>query len=484
MLTLKFGITRLSIASISPICAVALRFARTILLSHLLSPNDLGAAVALMTILVGCEMITDVGLDRFVIVTGGGDRAQAVAIAQQITLGRAIFLAATITIFSSALAGVFSTSEHLKGVAWLGLVPLIAGFKNWRLIQLQQDYRYGPEAIATVCGQLAGVAIVVPAVAWLRDGRAIVVSLFVEEAVFVALSNLMVRREPVPFVDAAIRRAAIKWGIPLMINGVGLMAMMQLDRVIVANLFDLKTLALYALGLNLAIAPSAPLQAVGQKLGLPFLGNARANPQLSRQASLLAVHAGACVGAAYALPVGVVLDLFVPALYGRQYQVTEAFCALAMCYAFLRFCRSGPNMILLHQGLTSRLTVGNLVAVVGTGVSLALGIWSRRLEGVMAGLVVGEFAAVAALFFLVRRHLSITTAMVHAGLLSAIIGVAAAVIWSNADLTIGERALVFVVGGLMIGIDVVVAFQVGRVFVALSRQHTTRNAFTAPGQPG
>ena len=58
-------------------------------------------------------------------------------------------------------------------------------------------------------------------------------------------------------VDASMRKAVFRWGIPLMINGVGLMAMKQLDQVIVANLFDLKTLALYALVINLAITPTA-----------------------------------------------------------------------------------------------------------------------------------------------------------------------------------------------------------------------------------
>ena len=71
---LKRRFTRLSLASISPLCFFLLRFLRTVLLSHLLLPNDLGAAVALMSILAGCEIITDVGLDRFVMVSRPDDR--------------------------------------------------------------------------------------------------------------------------------------------------------------------------------------------------------------------------------------------------------------------------------------------------------------------------------------------------------------------------------------------------------------------------
>jgi O-antigen/teichoic acid export membrane protein len=484
-MSLKLGITRLSIASVSPLCVFALRFVRTIILSHMLAPNNLGAAVALMTILAGCEMVLDVGLDRFVVVTSGKDRAQAVAVAQQIALGRAIFLAAAIALFSHQLAGLFGAGDELKGVAWLGLVPLIFAFRNWRLIQIQQDYRYGPEAITTVCGQIAGVALVFPAALWFQDERALLVSLMAEAVVHVTLSNILIRREPVAQVDRAMRKAVFKWGLPLMINGVGLMAVKQLDQVFVANLFDLKTLAVYALGINLAITPTAPLQTIGQKLGLPFLGKTKDNPQLARHAALLSMLVAACCAACYALPVGLVLDQLVPLLYGRHYQVSEAFCALAMVVAFLRFCRGGPNLILLHHGLTSRLTVGNMVAGIGTAVGAGLAYWSGRMEGVMVGLVIGDFISLVLLLALLRGHLSVAKAMFHTGVLTAIVGVAAAAIWTTGDFGIAQRVLIFVVGGAVIAFDAAVVFlQVGRDFMPRPMQRAVLNIVPASARPG
>jgi O-antigen/teichoic acid export membrane protein len=484
-MSLRVGINRLAIASVSPICVFLLRFVRTIILSHMLSPNNLGAAVAMMTLLAGCELLTDVGLDRFVIVNYGKDRAQAVAVAQQIALGRATFLLVAIAVFAPQLASVFGTSEHLKGVAWLGIIPFFGAFFNWRLVQIQQEYRYGPEAIVAVCSQIAGVAVVFPAVAWFQDERAIVVILLSEVVAQVILSNILVRREPVAHVDPSVRKAVIKWGIPLMINGAGLIAVKQLDQVIVANLFDLKTLALYALSLNLAITPTSPLMAIGQKISLPFLGNARANPQLSRQAALLTLLVSGLVVAPYALVVGLLLDRIVPLLYGQQYQITEGFCALAMVDVYLRFCRGGPNVILLHHGLTSRLTVGNLVAALGTLIGLGLSLFSRRLESVMVGLVLGDIVSLVLLLFLLRRHLSVATAMAHMGLQMATLGLVGAAIWSGGDLTIGQRMLLFVAGGVVIGIDAVVVFQkMGKDFVGRSGQSSqvlARNAIPAHG---
>src|SRR5208282_1137108 len=67
-MSLRRYATRLSAASLSPFGEFLLRFVRTMILSHLLSPGDLGAAVVLTSILTGCEVITDIGLDKFVMV--------------------------------------------------------------------------------------------------------------------------------------------------------------------------------------------------------------------------------------------------------------------------------------------------------------------------------------------------------------------------------------------------------------------------------
>jgi hypothetical protein len=141
-------------------------------------------------------------------------------------------------------------------------------------------------------------------------------------------------------------------------------------------------------------------------------------------------------------------------------------------------------LILLHHGLTSRLTVGNLVGGIGTTVGLVLGYWSGRLEAVVVGLVVGDFISLVLLLALLRQHLSVARAMFHTGLLTVIIGSAAVAIWASADLGIGERLLIFVVGGVMVCFDAAVVFlQVGRDFLPRSAQLMARNVVPAPARP-
>jgi O-antigen/teichoic acid export membrane protein len=440
-------------ACLSPLGAFSLRFIRTFVLSRLLTPHDMGAAVVLMSILVACELITDVGLDRFVMIADEKTRAQAVAAARQIAMVRAAILAALIALFAPQLSAVFGARQLAGSTVWLGLVPLILSFKNWRIDQLQQEYRYGPEAVATLSGLLAGGVAVVPGFMLWHDYRAILLCLISEAATYVALSHLLAGHERVPALDRAVRRAALAYSLPLMANGACLMLIKQFDQIIVANLFDLATLAVYTLGLNLAVAPASPIQAISQKIGLPFLSNARGDPDAPGRASALIVIGMITLAAAYALPVGLALDYVVPLVYGQHYHITIGFAALAMLCAFLRFCRGGPSIILLQRGATKALTAGNMTAVLGAVAGLLAGLATSRIEGVMAGFAFGDLVSVLTYLFLVRRRVPLRSTLPHFFFLILTIGAAVAVLWIASDHSLSLRLLILLAGMGAIGAD-------------------------------
>lgn len=452
-------INRLSIASLSPFSEFALRFLRTMILSRLLSPGDLGAAVVLMSILTGCEMITDVGLDKFVMVSVGDERAQVVAAARQISISRAIILAAAIAIFAPYLAGVFDATEHYRIIAWLGVVPLIRSFKNWRIIQVQQDYRYGAEIVSNVGGHAAAVIAVIPAFIFFHDERVMLASLVAEAAVSVVLSYMLVRPQGVSHVDPVIRRAALAFGLPLMANGLGLVILKQLDQVIVANLFGLQTLALYSLVLNLAILPTSVMQRIAGKLSLPFLGKARDDNATASQASLIVIVGMTLAAAAFAIPIGLTLDGLAPLVYGPQYKVSVAFSALAMLAAFLRFARGGPNMVLLDHGQTGRMTAGNMIAIIGMLLGFALGVALRSLEAVLLGVVVGDLLSFLLLLFLMNRIVPAFEVLRHIALISLGVAAAAAAMWLTGGGGWAVRAVIFVASMFVIGCGAILIYQ-------------------------
>src|SRR5215469_9718862 len=143
-------IKRVSTASISPILQFAFRFVRTVILARILSPNDVGAAVALAAILVSCETITDVGMEHFVVISTAEEPAQVAAVARQVAVARSLFVGALMLVFAPYLALLFNAAEEVSNIRWLAAFPLIGGMKNWRIIQIQNEYRFGPNAVARI----------------------------------------------------------------------------------------------------------------------------------------------------------------------------------------------------------------------------------------------------------------------------------------------------------------------------------------------
>jgi O-antigen/teichoic acid export membrane protein len=458
-MSLKRNVLRLSAASIAPFFDFGSRFLRTIILSHLLTPSNLGAAVALATILSSCEMITDVGTNPFVILYTKTARAQAVAAARQIAIVRGLVMGAGIALFSPWLALLFGAAGHSENIAWLGVVPLIRGFRNLRQIQIIQDYRYGPDAICTVVSQIGALIAVVPAMRWFADERVLLASFVVEAVIYVSLSHLLVKREPVAKVDPAMRRAALAFGLPLMLNGVGLMILNYLDRAIVANLFDLATLAHYSLLLNLAVTPISPILFVIDRVGTPPLVHSLSDPASSRQVSLIVAVGYFVTAAAYAIIVGSFLEKLVPLIYGAQYTATPVLCALASAVAFFRIARKGPNIILVNRSQTWRLTAGNIVTGIGLLAGWLVGAWLRRAEGVLIGLLIGDVLCFCVLFGFARCYFPIARLIRYACLPTIIAGAAVLgpLLATGPGWTI--RATMFAIGGLVVGLNAILIYR-------------------------
>jgi O-antigen/teichoic acid export membrane protein len=447
---------RLAGASVSPAFEFASRFARTIILSRFLTQADLGAAVMLVTLLASCEFLTDVGLEPFVVVHAGLNRGQAVAAARQIAIARGVLMALLIVLLAPLLADLFDARANVDSIRWLSLVPLVKGFRNLRTVQIQSEYRYRPEAMSKVVADLAALVMVLPAVAWFHDERAMLASLIVEAGLYDIISHFAIPAERVGPVDPAVRWAAVAFGLPLMANGIGLVMLSQFDRMIVSNLFGLETLAQYSVVFNLANAPISLFMMTFGRVLVPFLGRSRDDPAKLRRISLTVVCGVFAIAASYALAAGVLLDVVVPLLYGQQYQVSSGIHALVTLIVFLRFCRNGLSGFFLVHSETGRLTRANLLSGIGLVIGLVLGVFYHRVEGLMIGLLIGDTLSLFALLKLSSPRLPIRATLHHLILLSFPAALAAIGALAGDDIKI--RALIVAASGVVIGLDVVTAY--------------------------
>ncbi len=338
------------------------------------------------------------------------------------------------------------------------MVPPIFSLRNLSVVQIQQEFRYLPETVSNVGGQVGAVIAAVLAAVWFQDERAMLASLMVEALVNVPLSYLLAPRRRVAAVDPMMRRAALTFGFPLLVNGIALMVLGVLDRVIVVNLFDLAALAKYSLAANLVIAPASILIGILSKICMPLVARARADQGASNSASLIMLMAVLLVGAAYAVPVALFLDRLVPLVYGAQYQVTPAFSALMGCLAFVRICRSGPNNILLIHSETARLTAGNAISSAGVLIGFLLAMRYRELEAIIAGLAIGDALSLALLSVLTSRHVRLRNAFrLYAPVTALTVGLVALARLAEGGLgtNLGLRFILLVAATFVIALEAV-----------------------------
>jgi O-antigen/teichoic acid export membrane protein len=389
----------------------------------------------------------------------GENQVQAVAAAQRIAFVRAAIIAAVIAMLAPVLARIFGIPGQEANIQWLGLVTLIKSLKNWRAIQVQAEARYGPQTITNLGSNTAAVIAAALAAVWFRDARAMLVSLFAEAIVYVLLSYVSIARYRIVSLDMQMLKAALRYGLPLAANGFALLLLSQLDRIIVANILGLKTLALYALVWSLAIAPTAPLSYAIGSLSWPLLKRQYKNPSEMSYTCLGILLGYVIVAASYAICIGTLLDILVPLVFGSQYNVTSGVQATAAGTAFLRIFRTSPNVILLVQGMTGRLTLGNTAAVVGPLIGLGLAMWTLRLDAVMLGIIIGDLVSLILLLALIWDKLPRGAFLKHMLLLTLPVCLAAIVPYYSESFDWRVRIALLLMGAIVILWETMVLYQ-------------------------
>ncbi len=268
---------------------------------------------------------------------------------------------------------------------------------------MQQDYRNGPETTATVGSQLGAFLAIFPALALYHDEKVMLISLFVECILYVVIGWTVLPQEPVADRDPTLWRAALAYGLPLMVNGLGLVVMSQLDRVVVGNLFGLDTLALYSLVSNMALMPLSPLSVIIGNLALAHLTRSNRGGSVSEASSLAITWSILVLAAIYSVGTALTLDLLVPLIYGNHYRVPPSLHAMSVIVVFLRFCRQGPTDHPSGSRPHGSTAFANLIAASVLGAGYMLGAYWQRLDAFVPGLVFGEVISSLAIFLFVRR---------------------------------------------------------------------------------
>src|SRR6185437_4636166 len=228
----------------------------------------------------------------------------------------------------------------------------------------------------------------------LHDHRAIIVGMALQVGVYVVLSHALAPASYNMRCDKEMLFRALSFGLPLTLNGIGLAAVSQLDRVFVGSWFGVRELGLYAVMFSMSVVPTNLLIGVFSGPSFSFLLANREDADSRGQRYQLLLAFYSVLAGLYACWIAVTLDVLTPLIFGPAFAVSTTAHILFILIACFRLQRSGaPTANLLASGRTKQLAVLNLSA--GCGLLFAFVFVTVRpsLEAMLLGIVIGEFAS-------------------------------------------------------------------------------------------
>lgn len=382
-----------------------LSLARNLIVARLIPLEDYGIAATLIVVLAVVEMASALGLQQQIVRDGQGDDPRHQAALQGLHVLRGAVLAVVLFVLAEPLALFFGVESAATSYRWLALVPLLNGLAHFDMHRLHRHLRFGPMLLANLIPAGMSVALVWPSALWLGDHRALLWAILAQSAGQVLASHLMAERPYRLALRYAAMRESLRFGWPILLNGALLFAVFNGDRLIIGHLAGMEPLALFSMGLTLALAPALVLEKSAQVYFLPLLATALSDAARFARLSAVAFRAHLAAGALLVAGVALLGPPFARWALDGRYAGLEAILPLLAVQQGLRLVKNGNSPAALAQGRTVVSLLVGLPRLFCLGLAVIVVRNGGGLDGVILTGIVGEGLGFALSLFLTRRML-------------------------------------------------------------------------------
>lgn len=370
-------------------------FMRGVILARILGPADYGFAIILITIGAGLDLLTDGGVDQYVVRSRFGHRPDVLAAAHAWRLAASLSGAALIALCAVPVATAISAPSLAPAIAAMALPTALRGMANVAIKVQQRERRYNNEAAVEIVRSVAELAALVTAAFILRSHWAVVIGATVNALAQVVASAMLSGGLPRFRFARRPRRLLSRFSLPVIGNAVILFAATQADRLVIASAFNSIALAHYAAACALGQAVSALLSRIISRLFLPiFSASTAGTPAKRRQADrvTLAVLAGSV---AVAVGLAIIVPPLVPLIYGPGFSDLHRIVWASAALQMLQIEQAWLTTLMLGAGATARFPLITGVRAASLPLVMPL-LWRfQELLLVPFALTVGSAAALA-----------------------------------------------------------------------------------------
>ncbi|MEM6537313.1 MAG: oligosaccharide flippase family protein [Pseudomonadota bacterium] len=380
---------------------------RNLLLARLLSVEEFGIAASFSMFMTLVEAGQNAGLNRFVVQSRHGDDDAFIKSMH----GTQLFLNVGVTLLFVLIAWPYALSLGTQSVLWayvvLSMAPVVRILRHFDADRLQRHGRFLPSTLIQVIAQIISLAAIWPAFLWLGDSRAMLISLVALQAAMVVVSQIVSERPFRVAFDRTYVRQGLSFAWPILINGAVLFLVLNGDRIIVGNRFNLETLGWFSAAYMITLQPSMLLMQTIQSLALPRLAGSQKNASDFQQIYERTFQATLAASVLLVIGFGLLGEFTFTLLFGEKYSQASPFLVPLATLHACRLLRAAPSVAAIARAETKNPLYANIVRALFLPVGLAVAAYTGSIMHVVVVAIVAELAALFVAILMTNRVVSV-----------------------------------------------------------------------------
>ena len=392
--------------------ASLLLLVRNLIIARLIPVADFGVAATFAIAMSIVEMMSTFGLQQQIVQAKEGDDPKFQAALQGFQVLRGSISSLVMFAISIPLAQFFEIPEATWAYQIMAVVPLLNALGHFDIHRLNRTMVFGPMIVTGILPALVSVLAVWPLSHWFGDWRVMLYAILIQALVTTITSHIVAQRPYRLEMDRRLMRQSIRFGWPLLVNGILMFMVFNGDRLIVGRTLGMETLAIFAMGVTLTLTPTLVLAKSVQNFFLPLLSRLdyAGTPDSAQRFERLAIatiEANLLNGVLLVFGTALLGAPFVYLFLGAKYAALVPILTLLAVMQALRVFKAGGAIVALARHQTSNAMVANLFRVA----SLPVAWWVMTVGGTVMELIwvgiIGELSGFIVSLLMLRGRVGV-----------------------------------------------------------------------------
>lgn len=404
-----------ALLSLGNASGAAFSLVRNVVIARLLLPEEFGVASTFAITLALLETLGNIAVNRLLIQADDGDDPALQANLQAIQFARGVVGAALVLLIAEPYAQLMGAPEAAWAYRVMALVPLVRGLWHLDIFREQRRLTYKGFVFATVGSQAIATIAIAPLAMISVDYSLMLWTILIQQSVFTAISHIVAERRFSVRWSGAVFERSLRFGLPLLGNGLLIFAIFHGDRVLIANQVGLAELGWFSVAFMLTLAPAMVLNNTLTGLFLPRVANVKSDQDAFEAAAARTVQAAMLTGAVFATGFAIAGPPLLLLLFGAPYSPALDVLVLLALMQGVRLAKAGPIIVSIARGDTMNPPLANTARAAMLPLALAALWLGFGLVSIVLLALLGEALAFAVSMYRARHRVQMPVRRVGLG---------------------------------------------------------------------